>query len=48
METNFNLMKSHGCDVLMTTLVPVALIGNKIELVHGAVASLYLFFNAKE
>jgi hypothetical protein len=32
----------------MTTLLPIALRGIKIELVQDAVASLYLFFNAIE
>jgi hypothetical protein len=32
MKMNFNLMKSHDCDVLMTTLLPVALRGIKTEL----------------
>jgi hypothetical protein len=43
-----NLMKSHDCNVLMTALLPVALRGIKIELVHDAVTSLCLFFNAIE
>jgi hypothetical protein len=45
---NFNLMKSHDCHVLMTTLFPVALRGIKAELVRDAVTSLCLFFNAIE
>jgi hypothetical protein len=45
---NFDLMKSHDCHVLMTTLLPVAHRGIKIELVHDAVTSLCLFFNAIE
>jgi hypothetical protein len=48
MKMNFNLMKSHDCHVLMTTLLPVALRGIKTELVHDAVTSLCLFFNAIE
>jgi hypothetical protein len=48
MKMNFNLMKSHDCNVLMTTLLPVALSGIKTELVRDAVTSLCLFFNAIE
>jgi hypothetical protein len=48
MKMNFNLMKSHDYHVLMTDLLSVALIGIKIELVHDAVTSLCLFFNALE
>jgi hypothetical protein len=48
MKINFNLMKSHDCHVLMTTLLPVALRGIKTKLVHDAVTSLCLFFNAIE
>jgi hypothetical protein len=48
MKMNFNLMKSHDCQVLMTTLLPVALRGIMIELVRDAVTSLCLFFNAIE
>jgi hypothetical protein len=48
LKINFNLMKSHECHVLMTTLLPVALRGIKIELVRDAVMSLCLFFNAIE
>jgi hypothetical protein len=48
MKMNFNLMKSHYCHVLMTTLLPVALKGIKTELVRDAVMSLCLFFNAIE
>jgi hypothetical protein len=48
MKMNFNLMKSHDCHVLMTTLLPVALRGIKTELVHDAVTRLCLFFNAIE
>jgi hypothetical protein len=48
MKMNFNLMKSHDCHVLMTALLPVALRGIKTELVHDAVTSLSLFFNAIE
>jgi hypothetical protein len=48
MKMNFNLMKSHDCHVLMTTLLPVALRGIKIELIRDAVTSLCLFFNAIE
>jgi hypothetical protein len=47
-KMNFNLMQSHDCHVLMTTLLPVALRGIKTELVHDAVMSLCLFFNAME
>jgi hypothetical protein len=32
MKMNFNLMKSHDCHVLMTSLLPIALRGIKIEL----------------
>jgi hypothetical protein len=46
MKMNFTLMKSHDCHVLMTALLPVALRGIKIELVHDAVMSLCLFFTA--
>jgi hypothetical protein len=46
MKMNFNLMKSHDCHVLMTTLLPIALRGIKTELVHDVVTSLCLFFNA--
>jgi hypothetical protein len=46
MNMNCNLMKSHDCHVLMTTLLPVALRG--IELVCDAVTSLCLFLNAIE
>jgi hypothetical protein len=48
MKMNFNLMKSHDCHVLMTTLLPIALRGIKTELVRDAVISLCLFFNAIE
>jgi hypothetical protein len=48
MKMNYSLMKSHDCHVLMTTLLSVALRGIKIELVHDAVTSLCLFFNAIE
>jgi hypothetical protein len=48
MKMNFNLMKSHDCHMLMTTLLPVALRGIKTELVRDAVTSLCLFFNAIE
>jgi hypothetical protein len=48
MKMNFNLIKSHDCHVLMTTLLRVALRGIKIELVREAVMSLCLFFNAIE
>jgi hypothetical protein len=48
MKMNFNLMKSHDCHVLMTTLLPVALRGIKTKLVRDAVMSLCLFFNATE
>jgi hypothetical protein len=48
MKMNFNLIKSHDCHVLMTTLLPVALRGIKTELVHNAVTSLCLIFNAIE
>jgi hypothetical protein len=48
MKMNFNLMKSQDCHVLMTTLLPVALRVIKTELVHDAVTSLCLFFNAIE
>jgi hypothetical protein len=48
MKINFNLMKSHDCHVLMTTLLPVALRGIKTELVRDVVTSLCLFFNAIE
>jgi hypothetical protein len=47
-KMNFNLMKSHDCHVLMTTLFPVALRCIKTELVHDAVTRLCLFFNAIE
>jgi hypothetical protein len=47
-KMNFNLMKSHDCHVLLTTLLPVALRGIKTELVRDAVTSLCLFFNAIE
>ena len=45
---NFNLMKSHDCHVLMTSILPVALRGSKTELVRDAVTSLCLFFNEIE
>jgi hypothetical protein len=48
MKMNFNLMKSHDCHVLMTTLLPVSLRGIKTELVCDTVTSLCLFFNAIE
>jgi hypothetical protein len=48
MKMNFNLVKSHDCHVLMTTLLPVALRGIKTELVCDAITSLCLFFNAIE
>jgi hypothetical protein len=48
MKMNFNLMKSHDCYVLMTTLLPVALRGIKTELVRDTVTSLCLLFNAME
>jgi hypothetical protein len=48
MKMNFNLMKYHDCHVLMTTLIPIALKGIKTELVHDAVTSFCLFFNAIE
>jgi hypothetical protein len=48
MKMNFNLMKSHDCQVLMTALYPVALRGIKTELVRDAATSLCLFFNAIE
>jgi hypothetical protein len=48
MKMNFSLMKSHDFHVLMTTLLSVALRGIKTELVHDAVMSLCLFFNAIE
>jgi hypothetical protein len=46
MKMNFNLMKSHDCHVLMTTLLPFALKGIKIELVRDTITSLCLFINA--
>jgi hypothetical protein len=46
MKMNFNLMKSHDCHVLMTTLLPVALRGIKTELVRNTVKILCLFFNS--
>jgi hypothetical protein len=46
MKMNFNLMKSHDCHVLVTTLLLVALRGIKTELVRDAVTSLCLFLNA--
>jgi hypothetical protein len=48
MKTNFNLMKSHDCHVLMKTLLPVALRCIKTKLVRDAVTSLSLFFNTIE
>jgi hypothetical protein len=48
MKMNFNLMKSNDCHVLMAALLLVALRGIKTELVHDAVMSLCLFFNATE
>jgi hypothetical protein len=48
MKMNFNLMKSHDCHVLMTTLLPIALRCIKTELVRNTVTSLCLFFNAIE
>jgi hypothetical protein len=48
MKMIFNLMKSHDCHVLMTTLLHIALKGIKTELVRDAVTSLCLFFNAIE
>jgi hypothetical protein len=48
MKMNFNLMKSHDCNVLTTALLPVALRGIKTELVRDAVTSLCLFFNEIE
>jgi hypothetical protein len=48
MKMNFNLMKSHDCHVLMTTLLPFALRGIKTELVRDAVTRLCLFFSAIE
>jgi hypothetical protein len=48
MKMNLNLMKSHDCHVLMTTLLPVALRGIKTELVGDAVMRFCLFFNATE
>jgi hypothetical protein len=45
MKMNFNLMKSHDCHVLMTTLLHVELRGIKTELVRDAVTSFCLFFN---
>jgi Na+/pantothenate symporter len=48
MKMNVNLMKSHDCHVLMTALLPAALRGVKTEMVHDAVTSLCLFFNAIE
>jgi hypothetical protein len=48
MKMNFNLMKSHACHVLMTTLLPIALRGIKTELVRDTVTRLCLFFNAIE
>jgi hypothetical protein len=48
MKMNFNLMKSHDCHVLTTTLLPVVVRGIKTELVRDAVTSLCLFFNAIE
>jgi hypothetical protein len=48
MKMDFNLIKSHDCHVLTTTLLPVALRGIKIELVRDAVRGLCLFFNAIE
>jgi hypothetical protein len=47
-KMNFNLMKSHNCHVLMTTLLPVALRGIKTKLVRDTVMSLCLFYNAIE
>jgi hypothetical protein len=47
-KMNFNLMKSHDCHVLLKALLPVALRSIKTELVHNAVTSLCLFFNAIE
>jgi hypothetical protein len=47
-DMNFNLMISHDCHVLMTTLFPIALRGIKTKLVWDAVTSLCLFFNAIE
>ena len=48
MKTNFHLMKSHDCHVLMTALLPVALIGIKTVQVCEAIMSLCFFFNATE
>jgi hypothetical protein len=48
MKMNFNLIKSHDCHVLMTTLLHVALRGIKTDMVRDAVTSLCLFFNAIE
>jgi hypothetical protein len=48
MKMNFNLMKSHDCHVLMTTLLPVALRGIKIELVRDTVTSLCLLFRSMQ
>jgi hypothetical protein len=42
MKMNFNLMKSHGCHVLMTALLHVALRGIKTKLVRDAVTSRFL------
>jgi hypothetical protein len=48
MKMNFNLMKSHDCLALITTLLPVRLRDFKTELVHDTVTSLSLFFNVIE
>jgi hypothetical protein len=48
MKMNFNLMKSHNCHVLMTSLLPVKHRGIKTELVRDTVTSLCLFFNVIE
>jgi hypothetical protein len=46
MKMNFNLLKSHDCHVLKTTLLPVALRGIKTD--WFVITSLCLFFNAIE
>jgi hypothetical protein len=44
MKMNFNLMKSHDCHVLMTTLLPVALRGIKTKQVHDTITMLTVYF----
>src|ERR1041384_8864736 len=45
-EKKFQNLKSHGCHVIMTQLLPVALRGLQLENVQLAIVKLCAFLNA--